>query len=330
MSSINFLFVVEQGDLEKKSSLLVSSIREFAGEYRDSDIWALQPRKGKNISRSTLDFFKENNVFYVNANLNTDWPDYGIANKIYASAFVESLVERNVDTLVFLDSDTVILKSPKDLLLSKQHSIAIRPVDYINIGQKVEEPINDYWKIFYDLLDVDLPRVWAVKTNACQNLIRAYFNSGLIAVNPELGLFRKWLEGLKKLKKDHRLEAIPYGSKHFFHIDQAILSSLIVSDLSKDKVKLLDAKYNYPLHIHAKGDLPSESIISNLSEIKIAHYHHIFYSLDWLSLIRVEPELKKWLLQQLPLQNLRSKQDRLPGFFPMRKLYEKMMHSKSW
>ncbi len=55
--TLGFVLVVEAGDLENKTRLLIKSLRTFGGELKDSPIWAVQPRKGKRLSQKTFDTF---------------------------------------------------------------------------------------------------------------------------------------------------------------------------------------------------------------------------------------------------------------------------------
>lgn len=304
---IAFVLVVESGTLESKSALLVDSIRSFTGEFCDAPIWVIQPRRGDPISPKTMRFFIDQNVTYVSSNLNNKWKHYGVANKVYAAAFSESVLEDKVDTLVLLDSDTIFLQTPKDLLLKDGEAIGLRPVDKINVGLPLEAPLNDYWKVFYELYNVSPDKFWSVNTTADQKVIKAYFNSGLVAVKPSLGLFQAWKNGLEKIYSNPLITGLDQKSKEFFHLDQASLAALILGNLSRDQVKLLDHKYNYPLHLHCEGELPSFSTVSQLDESVLVHYHNLFYDLNWLEKISVNPKVKHWLLKRLPLNDASRK-----------------------
>ena len=304
---IAFVLVVESGSLESKSILLVDSIRNFAGEFCDSPIWVVQPRKGHPISPETMSFYIANNVTYINSNLNRKWKHYGVANKVYAAAFSESILVDQVDTLVLLDSDTIFLKPPQDLLLKDDKVIGLRPVDKINIGLSLETPINDYWKVFYEHYGVSPDKLWSVNTTADQKEIRAYFNSGVVAVKPSLGLFQAWRDCFEQLCLNSKMSNLDQESKEFFHLDQASLSAMILGQLSRDQVKIFDHRYNYPLHLHCKGELPNSSKVTQLDESVLVHYHNLFYDLNWFEKILVGPEIKQWLLKRLPLKNFYGK-----------------------
>jgi hypothetical protein len=99
---LGFVIVVENGDLEAKITLLVESIRRLP-TFSDYPIYVVQPRRGKPPSRRTLDFLANQRAVFVLNDLNRTWRHHGPMNKVYASALIESWVERAVDTFVFLN-----------------------------------------------------------------------------------------------------------------------------------------------------------------------------------------------------------------------------------
>ena len=58
MGNLVFVHIVEKGDLESKSILLCSSIRKYSGIYKDSVIYAITPRKDKEVSYKTKEIYR--------------------------------------------------------------------------------------------------------------------------------------------------------------------------------------------------------------------------------------------------------------------------------
>ena len=310
---INFVLVIEAGDLEIKSVLLIKSIRKFGGEFSDCPIWAVQPRLGRNLSEQTLNALFDNDVIFIKANLNRRvWKDYPLANKPYAAAFIESIVFNNVDTLVFLDSDIIFCQFPKQLLLNENEIVAIRAVDEKGVGLSMDELIDKYWEIIYDTCNVDISQIWSVKPTLNECFIRAYFNGGLVSVKPNRRIFQKWKENLEKLSMIEKIDGFSLLKEKFLFLEQSVLAATILANTSRSEVRLFNKDYNYPLNFH--NVLTEKYQKKILNEIKIIHYHSVFYNLDWKNDIKIEEPLLSWLLNRLPLPNLRkSLINRMPG-----------------
>lgn len=300
-----FLLVVEPGELEGKARLLVESLREYGGAYRDAPIWAVQPRSGKRLARKTYAQFARQNVVFVHADLNQTWHHYPLANKPYASSFVEALVADSVRTLVLMDTDVLFLRPPDELLLDGAHSVAVRPVDEAHVGIGVEEPVNDFWSFVYEICGVDTQKIWGVEPFVQGNKIRAYFNSGLVAVRPSRGIFRRWRRNLEQAAIRRELRMAVASRPERWFLEQALFSGTLLGMLAREEVKLLNDSYNYPLHKQAL--LPAQRRLSSLADAAVVHYHQVFYGRSWRKEIEVPPPYDAWLRQRLPLPNFFSR-----------------------
>jgi hypothetical protein len=297
---LTFVLVAEAGDLERKAALLVDSIRTFAGPLRDCPVWVVQPRPGKGLSQEVLDRFARHDVVFVSANLNRTWRDYGLANKVHAAAFVESLVAGKTGALALVDSDMLFLRPPEQLLLDGPEAVAARPVDGVGVGLPSGKPVDDYWRLHFDTCGVDESRLWDLETTVDRHPVRAYFNSGLVSVRPSRGVFQRWRDNLERLAQDERVGRIPPDSPGSFFLEQASLAATVLANVPCAEVKLLDWRYNYPLRRHAS--LPRETRASFLDELVAVHYHKWFYNLAWTKVIPVREPVRSWLMGRLPLQ----------------------------
>src|SRR5690606_3560908 len=117
--------------------------------------------------------------------------------------------------------------------------------------------------------------VWKVNTTVNNTEILAYFNSGVIFSNPRSLLFSAWLKNFEFVCKDKRA----YQLRHleYYFLEQALLSGTILGQLSRDKVKILDYKFNYSLNFHSQFE---DKQGNNLNEIRILHYRSSFYK-NW-------------------------------------------------
>ena len=104
---ISIVFCVERGLLEAQAMLLVESIKRLpnADAYQ---LIAFSPRVDSQPSGGTKAFFKRNQVKHISKNLNHQYIDYPIANKVLACAYVESHVETK-KSILFVDTDTIFI-----------------------------------------------------------------------------------------------------------------------------------------------------------------------------------------------------------------------------
>lgn len=261
--TIDIVICTESGYLEAQAKLLVYSIRHFGGFLKDAAIFSYQPRKGKQLQRSTLLFFEEHAVAHSDETLNTRYTHYPLANKPIATAHHEQ--KSRADRMIFLDSDTFFLRPP-DFIKQNSADIQLRPVDIKNIGCKVNtnDPNTDYWQQLYKVLDVKSLRT--VTTTVDKQTILEYYNSGMIVSNNRNELFQHWLRNFERIMRQNIV-----SRAGLFPLEQSTLSATI-SGLELH-VALLPPTYNYPLHMRpGTFDLQQTS----LEDIGHAHYHDLF------------------------------------------------------
>jgi hypothetical protein len=311
MTSLAFVACVERGALEQKTRLLIRSIRRFGGIHRDAPIHTFAPRAGRDITSATRDLFDELGVTHHEERLNTDFDAYGVGNKIFAAARAEELASE--DFLAFLDSDTVVVAEPEALALADGIDAAVRPVEFHRwrepdaaneahwrthhrrAGSAGEaESGDDYWLRMYELCGIaNRP---FVETTCDRIRIRAYANSGLVAVRREAGLFGQWRRDFLTLAAaGHR----PNGDMHY--MDQLSLAATLARIW--DRVQLLDGRYNYPL---VGRPLLAEPLrAARLDELVHIHYNAYFHRPGFLATLQPAVEqdgdVVSWLESQLPL-----------------------------
>lgn len=271
MKKLIFIICTEKGALEKKSLLLVKSIREFAGIYKDFDILSFAPRVGYEISQKTQDEFDKLNVKHFNISLNTDYHDYPLANKPLVCAYVEENFES--EYFVFMDSDKILLNEPTELIFDDDFDVALRPVDVQNIGSTGEgDQNNEYWKKLYDIVGVKDKNY--VITTVGNEKILSYWNSGLISVKSEKNLFTQWKKNFIKVMDK---ELTP--SQGTFFVEQSVFAATVSS--LELRVYEFSNTYNYPMHM--QNNIKQEKKIKNMDDIITLHYH---YMLDNESLFK--------------------------------------------
>lgn len=295
---LGFVTIMEPGNLEYQTDLLIESIRRLPS-LRACPIYAVQPRRGAAPSQRSLTIMADHDVQFIAADLNRSWRNHGPMNKVYAGAYIESLVERMVDTLVFLDSDLLFVDAVDELVLRDGEVAAAKPVDFRVLGQPVDQPITPYWEMIYQNCGVEEPPSWQVTTSIDRRPILPYFNDGVVAVRPTAGIFRRWRENVERLARDERARRFQPNTDPFLFLDQAMFAGTLLAQLSRDQIRLLDRRYNYTL---VSRSAPAELRINRLDEVAIVHYHKSLYSMDWMQDIDVPAPLATWLQSRLPLK----------------------------
>lgn len=264
--SIQIIICTEKGKLEAQSKLLVSSLREFGGKYRNLPIFSYAPRAGMDISEETQNFFSEYGVIHSKTKLNLKYHDYPLANKPLACAHHES--QSSADTLIFLDSDVFFLNEPSQFSWLQDADVLLRPVDGKNIGAKSFNECNgDYWQRLYSLLGVEEYRF--VVSTVTNHMLFEYYNSGHIVSRRTSGLYSRWLENFELIFDKGIL---PANGKEFF-LEQSVFAATVTQ--MKLNVELLDVEYNFPIGLLEKMSNP-EWKVDELSELVSLHYHQMF------------------------------------------------------
>ena len=194
--------------------------------------------------------------------LNTQYPNYPLANKPILCEYAER--EIDADILVFLDSDLVFFSEPKEFLLPLGYDVGIRPEHHKMIGSEGASDSNDeYWQYLYHLAGVKNDHRF-VTTTVDQKRIRAFWNSGLVAVRRGAGIFTAWKQTVEKL-----LEVGATINQKNFYYEQSALSATICA-LESD-VWQFSPGYNYPIHSH--NQMSEGERRSNFDQVICIHDH---------------------------------------------------------
>ncbi len=305
---IAFVFIIEYGDLEQKGLLLSESLRRFFPSEIDCPIFAVRPRKGKEIKQETKEKLMKFHIQYIYEPVNIRWHNLPFANQAYGSAIIEEKIKDEAEVLVYLDADIVCLKYPDKLFLEEDIKVAITPEDMIQKSNAIKygDQLSKNWDFAYNLNHVDRSKLWSIHTKVDKVEIYPSFNSGMIATRPEIGLFRRWREMFDISVSNGYFAMFPPFSKDkaFFWTDQVFLSSAVVSMFERSEVLILDDSYNFP-PILAK-EYSKEHGKIKFDEITFFHYHHYFYGTEWLNYFYVNTRSVQWLFNKLPIHKDRK------------------------
>jgi len=215
---------------------------------------------------------------HVVLNVHNPWPHYPLANKVVALAHAERALP--FETLVFLDSDQIVLHPLDDLRLGDGIDLAVRPVHRKNIGFANQNDVNyAYWKYLYTISGAWPIR--KVQTTLGRELIWEYYNSGLISVRRNSGILSHWLFVMQRVFEtgffpnrdpDHLRNRI-------FYVEQSCFAAAVTAK-AKD-VSILPVGYNYPITPDNEWQLSTISV----SEAITLHYHTAFETGRWHKLL---------------------------------------------
>jgi len=265
--NIPTVVICTEPDFEWKSRLLVRSIRRFGGRMKDATIVSYSPRQGLHPSAECLAEFSRLNVHCVSDDLNKEFPYYGLANK--ACAMADAEVRFPGQSLLFLDSDKVVLREPSALLDLDNSTFAARPVDMRICGAAcATDPDGDYWEKLYNVCNVRRRRF--VATTMEGGIILEYFNSGMVFAHSGLGVFSTWLNNLRTV---WYAVLRPNNGGDFF-VEQTVLSATVSARCAN--VFVLPNCYNIPVHL--LFDYPEFDWERTLGRCISLHYHNIFAS----------------------------------------------------
>jgi hypothetical protein len=293
LADLAFLICVEHGRLETEAALLCESIRCWGGAAAEAPIYAFSPRPDFQPAAETVSRLQGLGAIHVTESLIPEIPG-GLPtfNKVFVSAWAER--ELDHETLVFTDTDAVLMGEPTELL-EGDWVAAARPVDRRIAGSRGKGKNEPFWQRMYDAIGVTSEPF--VETTVGGMRIRAYWNSGLLAARRGAGLFGAWERALKTL---YDRDIVYHRMPQF--MDQ--LSWAAVTADHQDRVRTLSDAYNYPLR--QRGGLDDEARDRDLTEIVHLHYRLFFHLADPLGAVSPPfdetTERYAWLDERLPIE----------------------------
>ncbi|MBD2563017.1 MULTISPECIES: hypothetical protein [Nostoc] len=295
---IAFIICTEPGRLEGQSLMLAESIRKFCGELKNTPIYSFHPRVGEPILKQTQQAFEALQVTHQQIAINREFHEYYLANKPLVCAYAEQNIDAEI--LVFLDSDKCFFSEPKEFLLPVNCNIRLRPEYGQGIGSTgLQDPQEWYWQKLYEVLGVK--HEIFVDTPIGNKRIRAYWNSGLVAVRRSAGIFTAWKENFEKVI---RLDITPPQGIYF--VEQSVLSVTLCA--LGENVEHLTPNYSYPLPLHNR--LSTKLQIQHWDDIVSIHYFNLFFYNDWnaqikrLKKININSDKYRWLCQEVVRLNM--------------------------
>ncbi|MFV0542730.1 MAG: hypothetical protein ACK5L8_03465 [Marinicella pacifica] len=306
-NKIQILFCAEQGIIERQSILLSNSIHKTQC-LKSIHLHAYSPRKHFQPLRSTILFYKNNQICHHRELLNQKFTKYPIANKLLACADFEKN-NPEAKSIMFVDTDTVFLNPMGSELFTSEPSLYLRPVDNKGPGSESNEDKNDaFWQAVFKQFKLPIPKP-DLMTTVRPSTIRPYFNAGFIWADNIPGFYQQWLEDFLKLV-DSGLRPYGYQSRDgddFRCLDQVALA--VTASRFQEHVKILPETYNYPIPFRPfmkDRDTNKQQKHPDFKDLVHIHYHKWFQHPGFLDHVTSEEDKQteqyRWLKKQLPLQ----------------------------
>jgi hypothetical protein len=193
-----------------------------------------------------------------------------------------------------------VLQPPASLLLPAGKSLGACPVHLKLLGSGFNEPLDDFWGTIYHHCQVDVNKVYPVQTIVDEQVVRAYYNAGLLVVRPERGLLRAWRTNFEALYRRPEYDKYYRMSEMYaIFMHQIVLAASILSSLRPQDYQQLPFGMNYPLHLHSQVDERRRpESLNQLITCRYEDFKEVFCKPRLDSLIRVESPFKEWLQDQ--------------------------------
>jgi hypothetical protein len=294
--SVTFVCCVESGPLEGQTVRMVESLRRWGGRYADSPVWAVTPRLGLPLSRTTQDHFKRLKVEHLRyaRRDGTDWNHF--LNKPSALLSVDQRCD--TEAIGWLDSDLLFSGEPNEFPLGADEDLLACTPDNVGATKGPGDPLEPYWVEVCKALGFDVNDLPWVTTEREGDRVRLYYNSGVFIVRRSTGFAQAYSDACRKLF-DAKLASKVTG---FFFLDQIILG--LCAYQQKLRRRALTHSHNYEMGIAIHQESYREE---KLRQAKIIHHHDCLWMPFFPTFVKclqaTHPELAKWVESLGPLQN---------------------------
>jgi len=292
VKELTFAFMQTHGGDERESLLLARGIRRFGGIFAHAPVWILIPRERSPFSEKTRNLLRQLDVDLVPFDVPDSVLDFPFGGKVFAAGAAESRLDSGAQILVWMDSDTVILREPREFLLPDDISLGYRPVMLKNISSRYDQPVNEFWRIIFETCGTPEAHIFPMETTSDRVVIRPQFNAGLLLVRPEKGLLRAWAENFAGLYAHPAFDK--YYQEHILYkifVHQSVLSATLLAMLRRGEMHDLGPDVNLPVFLGPEREGAVTSL--RYDDFKF------FTGPDWESKITLDEDRMAWLRKQV-------------------------------
>lgn len=284
-----FLTLVSTVEERSGVRLLVESIRSFGGPLSGCPIWLFEA----NPLSVPCGALEGAGVTVLPLDVPQTVLRYWFGGKVAACAKAEERAGPGVQSLIWLNSDSLIVQPPLLFDLAGECDAAVRPVHIRNVGLLATDPVDGFWKRVYDAVGIDEPQI-TVESFVEGASIRAYFNTHAVAVNPSRGLLRRWLDLFEQLAGDRGFQAGACSDGlHRVFLHQAALSAVVAASLEPGRIRTLPPEYSYPYNLQSA--VPPGRRAAALNDLTSVVYEKRPLDPDVMDDIEIHEPLRSWL-----------------------------------
>jgi len=280
----------------RQAGLFVESLRSYGGAFANAPVRIFHHT---DLSVDSADL--PANVSTCPIPVIADWcQPYFFASKVYCAAMAEEDAEDAGSILVWVDDDTLILNEPDSFYLEEGKIAAFSPVMHNRTGVTWNHPPGELWNYLDAVFSVEESDLFPLTAPADEVEIRAYFNAGLMVVEPARRLMRTWKQHFIPLCRDPRvLDLVAERPDDRIFLHQMVLTEVLLKDVGKDSMRILPPAYNYPLFFEEL--FPAIRPFNDLAEAITARYDAFFQNPrhGWQDRLKGSPEKIAWLIGRL-------------------------------
>lgn len=300
MSKLIFGTYADSARALREVSHLESSLRTFGGGFSNSEIRLFMPQDKCQELRDTQILTDSSRVRPQPINIDPQSIEFFYSGKVFAASLCEHALEQSQDILVWLDCDTIFLRQPDEFDLPEDICFGYRPVMHNLISSLYTEAPNEFWTRVYNLLNISGDKLFPMLTHTDRQEIRPYFNCGVMAVRPQRGIFRKWLEDWKILYSDPVfIEQAKNEKLVKIFLHQAALVGAVLNLAETSELMCLPDSINYPLFF--KEMYGADHEYDDLTDVTTLRYDIYFRNPapDWVSRLKGPQPALDWLAEHL-------------------------------
>jgi len=220
----------------------------------------------------------------------------GYAGKPAAAARAEEEAAADgVETLAWLDDDTVVL-APPPFRLPEEARLGWRPVMHRNIAPPAGGVPGPFWERLWERLEAPAERRFPCVTVADGDTVSSYLNAGCLVVRPRAGLLRAWAGDFARAAADSALRALadPDPRRRLF-LHQAVLGATVSRRTWAEERRLLPESVNWPLLF--REQFGGRRDFHDLTGVATLRHEGLLLRPreDWLERLTGPPEVLDWL-----------------------------------
>ncbi|MBN1266508.1 MAG: hypothetical protein JXA25_13510 [Anaerolineales bacterium] len=271
--------------------MLQDSIRLFTGSFCSSPLWIYTTRETETDCKALASGRTEIILLDIPEAARNAW----FSGKVGACAQAEKAASAGVERLIWVSPDTLFFQPPHELDIKEGVDVAVRPVHITNVGLRAEQPLDVFWSGVYQVVGAE-EVTQTVESFVDRQILRPYFNSHLVAVDPRRGLFQRWLEFFTLLAADEQYQRAACDNvPHRVFLHQAVLSVLLAGVMAEERLLILPPSYSYPYNLH--DQIPQDRKAHSLNELVCAAVEDRKLDPDQITDIEIAEPLRSWLSQ---------------------------------